>query len=152
MDEQFRFVPSNMIGEIRSSGDLARPALNDNHELIVETVSGSSVAEKTIFGQYENAPSEMEKTIVTLTAPVDKLLTIKGGKASALIDCVFKLKINGLVKELLYNSWTQRNVKFDCIEQVNPGDTITITGEIFTAPQWDNVAHDLNACIFYEIV
>jgi len=144
--EELRFIPSNIPFEKApsGSGEIKRPIVDDQGRLVVVALDPSAAAvNESIYDEINAVPKDTETTIVSFTVPLGRTCRISGGSASGKTDAAFKLYIDGVLKEKLLNAWTDRNVSFKAIDDIEEGKEIKITVE-----HWANNVHNFNGSIF----
>ena len=103
---------------------------------------GGGFAGGAEFGE-DTIPANVETDIVTFTIPAGRYLILKGGSASGGTDTIFKFYVDGNVKEIKRNAWTDRNVVFGASTTLVEGSVVTITAEHHSV-----IAHLTNATLF----
>lgn len=99
---------------------------------------------RTICNTVTFVSPQTETIITQYTVPIDKEFSLVGGSATGLTDTTFKIYVNDVLKEEKNNAWTDRNVRFDVMENVPASQIIKITAYIRS----DTVPHDFTASIF----
>lgn len=117
--------------------------------VVSQSIKSTSTAGQkiTVFGNVNSAIKNIEHTVLLYTIPINKKFVIIGGSGSGKTDGIFKLYINNNIKEVLFNAWTTRNVRFGVQEEVLSNIVIKITAE-----HMSNFVHDFYATIFGKLI
>lgn len=94
------------------------------------------------FGE-EEIPANAETDIIVVTVPVDRYYVLLGGSGSSGTDTIFRLYVNGDIKEIMRNAWTERNVQFHAAGDFAAGSIIKIT-----AQHHSTIPHFVNASLY----
>jgi len=102
---------------------------------------------QTKQGFVSSVPANVETDLVSLVVPGGSSFVAQGGSATGMTSAIFRFYIDGILKEVMHNAWTDRNVYFGTMEKVPELKIIKITVEHFSI-----VAHDFNGSLFGGIL
>ena len=98
---------------------------------------------KTFTGAVNSVLKLTETDVLTITVPPSETFICTGGSATGMVDTIFRLYINNILKETLKINWCQRAVSFGVTEKVPHDQIVKIT-----AFHKNDILQDFDASIF----